>query len=43
MMSKAKWFAARDGGTMCLCVSVTQHLTFHAIIPASNDTNLSGG
>ena len=28
---------------LCVCVSVTQHLTFHAIIRATNDTNLSGG
>ena len=29
---------------LCVCVSVTQHLTFHAIIYAINDTNfLSGG
>ena len=26
-----------------VCVSVTQHLTFHVIIRATNDTNLSGG
>ena len=28
---------------LCVCVSVTQHPTFHAIIRATNDTNLSGG
>ena len=26
-----------------LCVSVTQHLTFHVFIHATNDTNLLGG
>ena len=26
-----------------LCVSVTQHLTFHVFIRATNDTNLLGG
>ena len=25
---------------VCVCVSVTQHLTFHVIICATNDTNL---
>ena len=28
---------------LCVCVSVTQHLTFHVIIHATNDTNLSIG
>ena len=27
----------------CVCVSVTQHLTFDAIIRATNDTNLLSG
>ena len=26
-----------------VCVSVTQHLTFHVFIRATNDTNLGGG
>ena len=26
----------------CVCVSITQHLTFHVFIHATNDTNLSG-
>ena len=29
--------------SVCVCVSVTQHLTFHAIIRATNDTNLLSG
>ena len=28
---------------VCFCVSVTQHLTFHVIIHATNDTNLLSG
>ena len=28
---------------LCVCVSVTQHLTFHVIIRATNDTNLLSG
>ena len=28
---------------LCVCVSVTQHLTFHVFIRATNDTNLLGG
>ena len=28
---------------LCICVSVTQHLTFHVFIHATNDTNLLGG
>ena len=28
---------------LCVCVSVTQHLTFYAIIHATNDTNLLSG
>ena len=28
---------------MSMCVSVTQHLTFHVFIHATNDTNLLGG
>ena len=28
---------------VCVCVCVTQHLTFHVIIRATNDTNLSSG
>ena len=28
---------------LCVCVSVTQHLTFHVFIHATNDTNLLGG
>ena len=29
--------------SVCVCVSVTQHLTFHVIIRATNITNLNGG
>ena len=28
--------------SVCVCVSVTQHLTFHVFIRATNDTNLLG-
>ena len=28
---------------LCVCVSVTQHLNFHAIIRATKDTNLLSG
>ena len=28
---------------VCVCVSVTQHLTFHVFILATNNTNLVGG
>jgi len=28
---------------LCVCVSVTQHLTFHVIIRATNDSNLFSG
>ena len=28
---------------LCVCVSVTQHLTFHVFICATNNTNLFGG
>ena len=31
------------GLCVCVCVSVTQHLTFHVFIRATNDTNLLGG
>ena len=31
------------GLRVCVCVSVTQHLTFHVIICATNDTNLLSG
>ena len=31
------------GLCVSVCVSVTQHLTFHAIIRATNDTNLLNG
>ena len=27
---------------LCVCVSITQHLTFHVFICATNDTNLLG-
>ena len=27
---------------VCVCVSVTQHLTFHVFIRATNETNLLG-
>ena len=29
--------------SVCVCVSVTQRLTFHVIIHATNDTNLLRG
>ena len=29
--------------SLCVCVSVTQHLTFYVFIRATNDTNLLGG
>ena len=31
------------GLCVCMCVSVTQHLTFYVFIRATNDTNLGGG
>ena len=29
--------------SVCLCVSVTQHLTIYVFIRATSDTNLLGG
>ena len=34
---------AQRGLQYLVCVSVTQHLTFHVFIRATNDTNLPGG
>ena len=34
---------AQRGLQYLACVSVTQHLTFHVIIHATNDTNLLSG
>ena len=34
---------AQRGLQYLVCVSVTQHLTFHAIICGTNDTNLLSG
>ena len=34
---------AQRGLQYLVCVSVTQHLTFHVFIRATNDTNLLGG
>ena len=41
--ARAKVLGLRVCLHVCVCVSVTQHLTFHAIIRATNDTNLLSG